>query len=353
MIEQPSAKTRYRTLDAWRAIAALSVVAFHCAGTTVTDADGWWAWLLLRGWAGVFVFFPVSGYCIASALARLENASLGDFLRRRWRRIMPPYWASIAFTIGVAVFAVVFTRGSLANFMLTPGRWVAVLTLTQGLAGIEQAINPVYWSLCYEEQFYLLMALVVFLLPAHRAALLVAVTAAAGAYATGWWPAALRVEGLFLEHWIEFACGLAAFAWLRVPGQRPWAVAILAIAVVSAAVGRSIAITLSLAVTVAIIATARFDARAAASTAGKMLISAGAASYSLYLVHQPIGNRIMHVMNRAGAPFNVSLVLAIAGSAAAAAMFYLTVERRFLNRRSTATAVDTAAARPALAMGAS
>jgi peptidoglycan/LPS O-acetylase OafA/YrhL len=58
----------YRSLDAWRAIAALMVVAFHCSMRILAPEMGWWARGLLGGWIGVFVFFPISGYCILAAV---------------------------------------------------------------------------------------------------------------------------------------------------------------------------------------------------------------------------------------------------------------------------------------------
>ena len=78
---------RYESLDVWRGIAALSVVLFHCSNTVVTG-ETVAGRALLAGWVGVFLFFPISGYCILGALHSRQNSTLSAFFTRRWRRIM-------------------------------------------------------------------------------------------------------------------------------------------------------------------------------------------------------------------------------------------------------------------------
>jgi peptidoglycan/LPS O-acetylase OafA/YrhL len=322
---------RYRTLDAWRALAALAVVVFHCTNAVVTADMGWWARALLSGWAGVFVFFPISGYCILAAVWRAENASLGSFLARRWRRIAPPYWASIALTLAVAVAAAPFNRGSLTDYRLTTTTWLSVLTLTQVWLRAGSVVNPVYWSLCYEEQFYLVMGLTLLAPGRYRLHALMGVTILSGLYHFAQWPAGLRVEGLFLAYWLEFACGLAAFVWIRRPAHRAWAVAVFAIVAIAIAVSGSLGLMISAAAAVAFIALSKYDDLIASTNAGAALMGVGAFSYSLYLVHVPIGGRIVNGLHRLPLPLLVPTLVAIPGSLLAGWCFYSAVERRFLN----------------------
>jgi peptidoglycan/LPS O-acetylase OafA/YrhL len=104
------------------------------------------------------------------------------------------------------VFALVVAFGG-ALFTQPPsyldiglGHWVAVLTLTQGLAGMPMAVNGVYWSLCFEEQFYFLVAFTLLAPARHRWHWLMGVTVLSGLYRFSQWPAELRWDGLFLEH---------------------------------------------------------------------------------------------------------------------------------------------------------
>jgi peptidoglycan/LPS O-acetylase OafA/YrhL len=329
----------YRTLDAWRAIAALMVIGYHCSIKVLTPESiqalapesGWWAKALHGGWAGVYIFFPVSGYCIFAAVSRRENATIGRFLLRRWRRIFPPYWASIVFTLAVAFGGSIFTRPP-AYLNIGAGHWLSVLTLTQGFTSAQAAVNSVYWSLCFEEQFYLLVALTLLATARHRWHWLMVATILSGLYRFAQWPAALRWDGLFLENWLEFACGLAAFAWLRVPGRRAWATVVFAIALASAVGARSGTLALSLVVALAFIALAPFDAAMARTRLARGLMTLGVMSYSLYLVHVPVGIRVANLMVRWHSGFLIMFTLAIIASLVSGVAFYWIVERRFLQR---------------------
>jgi len=323
---------RYRLLDAWRALAALAVVAFHCTNTVVTPAMGWWAQVLLFGWAGVFVFFPISGYCIFAAISRDENATIGQFLKRRWRRIAPPYWASLAVAVAIAFAAAPFNGGRFGYLDIGLPRWLAVFSLTQVFVGSPSVINPVYWSLCYEEQFYLVVALALALSPERRMSWLLAVTVVSGLYRLAYWPSTLRVTGIFLDYWLEFSCGLAVFAWLQLPKYRWWAVTVLSIAGMAAVASRSVSLTVSAGVGVALIALAPFDAAFAASSVGSALIAMGLMSYSLYLIHVPIGGRVVNLLRRMDMPLLLPSLVGACASLAAGWLFYRTVERRFVNQ---------------------
>ncbi len=337
----PAPGRRYKTLDAWRAIAALAVVVFHCTNTVVKPEMGWWARALLFGWTGVFIFFPISGYCILAALWRDDKATLSGFLKRRWWRIAPPYWASILVAVVVGFAAAPFNGHSLPFLDLGP-KWIAVLTLTQVWVNSPNVVNSVYWTLCYEEQFYLVVGLTLLAPARSRLHLLVAVTAVSALYRSPQWPDSWRIEGLFLAYWLEFACGLAAFVWLRVPERRGWAIVLFGLIAVTAMTSGSVGLTTSAAAAMAFILLARFDDAIANSRAGTALISVGLFSYSLYLVHVPIGTRVVGGFKRLPLPLLVPSAIAVCVSLLAGWWFYTLVERRFLNAAPAQPARATA-----------
>ncbi len=324
---------RFRSLDAVRGVAALSVVFFHSVNSHPQVYDSAIGRVLMNGWAGVFLFFPVSGYCICAAMHRAENASPGRFLGRRWKRIYPPYVASIVLSVAVAVMALPFNRGTAGDLVLTVPAWLSIITLTQVFTPYVGRINPVYWSLCYEEQFYLVMALALWLkAPRHRAALLTAVTAIAIVSQTFGW----SVKGLFLDYWLAFAFGIAAYLWLHEPRDRFWGVAILALGVVHLLQFRELSTSISLGCAVLMLALARIDDRIAASRAARPLFALGLISYSLYLIHVPIAGRLVNILIRMQAPVWLGAVVGPAASIACAALFFRVVERHFLvHRRGT------------------
>lgn len=327
----PRPTARYRCLGAARGLAALGVAAFHCFNAMVTPGKGWVGDALISGWAGVYLFFPISGYCILAAVESPRSRTLGRFLLRRWRRIFPPYWASLALVVGVALVALRWNGASAADLALPAWQWLSIATLTQVLAQVPRDVNPVYWSLCYEEQFYLVMAATMLLGPRSRRLALLAVSVAGVLYRL---PGnGLRIHGLFLDYWMEFALGMAIYDWAEGGARRAWAASLLGLGVVTALATQDHKVLISLAAAVALIALRPVDAPLSASRPGRLLGRLGLFSYSLYLVHVPIGGRVVNLLRRRLAtPPWTALVggIALAASLGAAVLFHRLVERRFL-----------------------
>lgn len=326
---------RYRTLDAWRGVAALGVVIFHCTNTTLTPSMGRWARVVLSGWAGVFVFFPISGYCILAALLRAENASVTEFMRRRWRRIVPPYWGSLALVIVVAYAASPFNGHKTAYLSIGAANWISVVTLTQVWVGLPAVVNPVYWTLCYEEQFYIVMALALLVSARWRLHLLFGVTFAATVYCSPLWADRFRVTGLFLSYWLSFAAGLAAYVWLHLPRSRSWAVTVFTCIAATLVYSHDPALSISTAAALAFIVLAPYDDAIAQTRAGAALIGLGLFSYSMYLVHAPVAGRVVNGLRRLPLPFLVPSAVAVLVSVSAGWLFYQAIERRFVNASPT------------------
>lgn len=140
-------------LDLLRSIAILWVMLFHTFVIGGLGPD--WTWLTRFGWAGVDIFFVLSGFLIGSQLLRTlhrgERLSLRDFYRRRAWRILP------AFAVVLAVYV------AFPVLREAPGleAWWQFATFTFNLLvdyGRNQAFSHA-WSLCVEEHFYLLFPL--------------------------------------------------------------------------------------------------------------------------------------------------------------------------------------------------
>lgn len=116
--------------------------------------------LISFGWMGVDLFFVLSGYLIASQLlrplAQNQSPDYGKFFSRRLLRTLPAY------TVVLALY--VLAPGLRERATIQP-LW-QFLTFTENLfidAGRGTAFSHV-WSLCVEEQFYLIFPLAVMLL---------------------------------------------------------------------------------------------------------------------------------------------------------------------------------------------
>lgn len=136
-------------LDLLRAIAIVWVMLFHSFIVGGLGPD--FAWLSRFGWAGVDIFFVLSGFLIGTQvlrpLQRNESLSLGSFYARRAWRILP------AFAVVLALYACI------PSIREAPGMqpWWQFATFTVNML-IDYERNQAFshaWSLCVEEHFYL------------------------------------------------------------------------------------------------------------------------------------------------------------------------------------------------------
>jgi peptidoglycan/LPS O-acetylase OafA/YrhL len=157
--------TRLPGLDLLRSIAIVWVMLFHSFLVGGLGAD--FAWLSRYGWAGVDIFFVLSGFLIGTQvfrpLQRGEPMRYGDFYARRAWRILP------AFAVVLALYACV------PDWREAPGLqpWWQFATFTVNLL-IDYERNQAFshaWSLCVEEHFYLVFPLLAYALTRRASAL--------------------------------------------------------------------------------------------------------------------------------------------------------------------------------------
>ena len=92
-----------RVIDVCRGAAALWVVCVHHTySPAFVEQLPRVHQFLKAGFLGVPMFFVVSGYCIAASADGCvrKRESTGGFLRRRFLRIYPPFWASLLVVVG-------------------------------------------------------------------------------------------------------------------------------------------------------------------------------------------------------------------------------------------------------------
>ena len=165
---------RMLSLDAMRGGAALAVVTYHALGVAPQTATvGWESWLpqftgylVHYAFAGIYLFFVISGFCIHLHWAKTRAAGIekplinfGEFWKRRVRRLYPPYFVALAlYLVYLASKAPVHVTGSYV--------WDVVLHLFM-LHNLDPrttyTINGAFWTLAVEEQLYLAYFLLLFL----------------------------------------------------------------------------------------------------------------------------------------------------------------------------------------------
>jgi peptidoglycan/LPS O-acetylase OafA/YrhL len=104
---------------------------------------------------GVELFFPLSGFVLASQLQKLESNKKGFriFFLRRWIRTIPPY------LVALSCAAILFDSGGFLNYL-------RFASYTQNILIDNSSPNfyNVAWSLSVEEWFYLFVPLCLFAL---------------------------------------------------------------------------------------------------------------------------------------------------------------------------------------------
>lgn len=143
-------RTRFTGLDHLRALAIVLVFLYHYRmfpHPSWIDAAGW------IGWTGVDLFFVISGFLIAGQLFReiREHQAIGlkTFFTKRFFRIVPPYVFTLFLYFCIPVFR---EREAL------PPLWKFIsFTQNYGLDVIHKGTFSHAWSLCIEEQFYIML----------------------------------------------------------------------------------------------------------------------------------------------------------------------------------------------------
>lgn len=313
-MEKPGPNQRIGVINGLRAVAALAVAWGHFVA-------GQGKFLSLSGkygYLGVDIFFVISGFVIPWSLhrARYVLRDYPRFLLKRNLRLYPPYLASIAVTILAT------------NFVLAPVLHVPRITVTgrdlllhsaylNDLVGVPW-INVAYWTLAIEFQWYLLVGLMLPLLAnSRKLARLAGIVAMTIAYF------AFPYSRLVSLHLPIFLIGVFVFQYrARLIGLREMFGLILVMVLAMLGPLGWIAAVVSVS-TGLLIALSAFQNRA--------LERVGDVSYSLYLLHLPIGVGVIgclsHWLPYSGRYIGVLDVIGLVASGGAAWIMYQIIEK--------------------------
>jgi peptidoglycan/LPS O-acetylase OafA/YrhL len=388
--------SRLAGVEGLRALAATSIVVFHCwrysaPGGTAVDLGPLSRFVLPHLPVGVTLFFTLSGFLLyrplaASVLRQTRRPSLQRYLRNRALRILPAYW-TVLLVIGVLLPAALVRRSptalELGRLIDQPGVLLSNALLLQNYVpgALETGIGPA-WSLAVEVVFYLVLPLLGWLamVCARRAStpsgrtwatlvpvgviLLIGLAHKAIfswlAASTGYWPAMLARS--FAYHADLFAFGMA-LATLRVNLEdgtvrlpiwwRKAASATLALVVTFTVLlsdrgllpawgvvnpyQRLTALSCALLLAIVVLP----DPGQAAPPwltrllEARVLVAVGLASYSLFLWHEPVVRWLQreHLTAGGAGGFWVNLVLLGLTSGGLSALTYRWVERPALSRK--------------------
>ncbi len=162
------ASAKLHSIQALRGVAAFLVMLFHCAEiqrdglgldrqAEINVVSGFWD----RGYAGVDLFFVISGFVMVYVTQHYGRKDVGRFLYKRVARIYPIWWV---FALIMAAYIFV-SYGQFGPPSLVSAK-ESVPYLIKSLALVPQENVPVLtvgWTLIHEVYFYLIFALALFL----------------------------------------------------------------------------------------------------------------------------------------------------------------------------------------------
>lgn len=189
-VKPPVKRVQLDYLDGLRGLAALFVVLCHTCKFYQSDV-GYCHWVsssatkiiafadtvaLTHGHYGVDLFIVLSGYCLMLPVARSADRKMVggvlNYIKRRARRILPPYYAALALVIPLIAFVPgmntpAYSFWDLSVPALTPGIIVSHLLLVHNHSGAWLSrIDSPMWSIAVEWQIYFMFPLI--LLPVWR-----------------------------------------------------------------------------------------------------------------------------------------------------------------------------------------
>jgi len=301
-----------------RGLAALSVCWYHMtisypAGSIIKSVSKF-------GWLGVEVFFVLSGFIIPYILFlsgyKLRN-NFGKFILKRLIRLYPPYiiavilvlilWHLSAITPG---FKGVNPEYSSAQVLLHLGYLNDIFDYPW--------FNPVFWTLAIEFQYYILISLIFPLVVCKKD-----YYRRIGMIILCLLPVIAEAKAFVFSYLGLFSLGILTFQYFsKLISSREYLILyILASASLFMTFGTLIAL-LGMA-TALVIGFLKINVN-------RVFIFLGSISYSLYLIHVPVGSRAVHLGQRLVSTEYEYLFISLIGvilSIAFASLFYIYIEK--------------------------
>lgn len=145
---------RFKNIDCCKGIALLFVLIYHywvLSGSVPISIIGFDTIILLGGEIGVTMFFVLSGVGIYCLLKSKETVTWFSFIKSRITKIIPLYYISILFVIGLTPTG--------ASYLSKSGFWdivTHILLIHNFFGRFHGTINGVLWTMGVIFQYYLI-----------------------------------------------------------------------------------------------------------------------------------------------------------------------------------------------------
>jgi peptidoglycan/LPS O-acetylase OafA/YrhL len=377
-------RLRLHYLDGLRGLAALYVVFVQINRYVGDELPVFWLLLgktLRYGRFAVAIFIVLSGYCLMLPVTRSSNDYMSrgfiDYIKRRARRILPPYYAALFFSLLIALIVLALNHFSIFKWHESPGygefhpffSYIDVLTHLLLIHNLSRdtlgSINSPMWTVATEWQIYFLFAIL--LIPCWRRFGLISVVIVG--FLIGIAPLYL-LNGLFASAspWFIglFALGMAAAdigfsqkpKLIAIKNSLPWTLLIILFSPIAVLTEwNKLGLDLWISDGFCGLVTACLLIYCTKSIIEDkkspiilqlfehpLIIALGSFSYSLYLTHGVVVTLLGHfLLSRQLTPVNFTVIfylVAVPTSLAIAYLFYLVFERPFLSSFKNKTLVS-------------
>lgn len=306
-----------------RGIASAMVCYFHLSfgnpgflpQESIVRQSGEW------GWVGVQIFFIISGFVIPYSMfvGKYSPGKVWIFLKKRMVRIEPPYLISIALLL---LLNFVSTLSPFYKGVPFDVDWknvaahIAYLNIFTG----DKWLQDVYWTLAVEFQYYLLIAAAYGLVTSEK--ILLRLTFCIAFLASMF--LSISAKGFIMPFTAYFMLGILLFQYYCniIEGKEFWLLLLLS----------CIVLLYIFSWQMVAISAASLSIIVFVKKVHPVFRFLGTISFSLYLVHIPVGGRV----NNLAAGFikntharEAVVFVSFAISILAAWLFYLAVEKRF------------------------
>ena len=218
---------KFITIQYLRGLAAMLVLASHALLYPLVERNLIYGRL---GWLGVILFFAISGFIMVVVTGEGRFSAL-DFLRRRFIRIVPMYWAATLIAAALALLAPQLFKTTVYD----TGHLLLSLIFVPFFNPVSGSIHPLYklgWTLNYEMFFYVCFALLAFLGARSRVIWLTAMFSALAIAGVAFRPQAAIPQ--FYTSFMPLA--FCAGAWIGLATLRGKAVTLSTAAIIGAIV---------------------------------------------------------------------------------------------------------------------
>ncbi len=270
-----------------RGLAALCVCMFHFTKGFV-DEDGLARALFRNGWMGVEVFFVISGFVLPYSLlvTSYKFRDYGNFLKKRFFRIEPAYFTSILVVLFLGYLSSISPGFKGAQINISFSLIIQHIGYLVGILG-NTWLNVVYWTLEIEFHYYLIIGLLIALWNQKKQCLTVlSITAFL-------FLSVFSIKGLAIFQFTDlFTLGIVIAFFKKNQLEKYFFLAIVSVVISCVALNHGLIIAILSALSTFLIAFYNNDIK------NRLFLFLGKISFSLYLLHVPIGGRVINLSKR-------------------------------------------------------